>query len=73
MHMKDLFTFRSVDYNLRGNHILSIPKLRTTTYGLHSIKYLAGKLWNSLPDEIRSMNFDQFKNKIKHCQILKEF
>ena len=53
-YMKGMFTFRSVNYNVRGTEILSLPKPQTTTYGLHSFSYLAEKLWNSLSDDIRS-------------------
>jgi len=35
-YMRDMFTLRAVNYNLRGNYILSLPKPRTTTYGLNS-------------------------------------
>ena len=37
-------------YNLKDTDILSLPKPATTTYGLHSFKYYAVKLWYSLPD-----------------------
>ena len=45
-----MFTPRSTNYNLRGHHILSLSKPRTTVYSLHSFNYLAAKLWNSLSD-----------------------
>ena len=43
-----MFTLRDAPYGLRGNYILSLPRSKTMTDGLH--KYLAAKLWNSLPD-----------------------
>ena len=47
----DMFTVRSLSYNLRGNHILALPNPKTTTYSLHSaFSYVASKLWNSLQD-----------------------
>ena len=45
-----MFTLRDALCGLRGNYILSLPRSKTTTYGLHSFSYLAAKLWNSLPD-----------------------
>jgi hypothetical protein len=52
-YLKELFTRRSVIYYLRGTNILSLPKPVSTTYGLHSFRYLAAKTWNLLPDTIR--------------------
>ena len=43
-YLKDMFTVRSSSYNLRGNHIMSLPNPKTTTYGLHSFSYLASKI-----------------------------
>ena len=48
-YLKDMFTVRPSSYNLRGNHIQALPNPKTTTYGLHSLSYLASKIWNSLP------------------------
>ena len=45
-HLKKLLTLRPSIYNLKGTDILSLPKPATTTYGLHSFKYYAVKLWN---------------------------
>ena len=36
--------------------ILSLPDPKTTTYGLHSFSYLAAKLWNSLPESLRTLS-----------------
>ena len=63
-YLKDMFTVRSSSYNLRGNHILALPKPKTTTYGLHSFSYLASKTWNSLPDTYKTLNFLEFKQEI---------
>ena len=43
-------------YNLRGKHILELPKVNTTTYGLKSWRYTAAKIWNALPDQFRAAN-----------------
>ena len=63
-YLKDIFTVRSSSYNLRGNHIMSLPNPKTTTYGLHSFSYLASKIWNSLPDTYKTLNFQEFKQEI---------
>ena len=65
-YLKDLFTLRSVTYSLRGTDILALPKPLTTTYGLHSVRYLASRTWNSLPDTYRlDTSPNEFKNKIR--------
>ena len=63
-YLKDMFTVRSSSYNLRRNHILALPNPKTTTYGLHSFSYLASKIWNSLPDTYKTLNFLEFKQEI---------
>ena len=35
---------------------LSLPKPSTTSYGLNSFCYLASKLWNSLPENYRTVS-----------------
>ena len=51
---------------LRGSKILKRPKASTTTYGLKSWRFMAPKLWNSLPDSSRTVRtFKAFKNSIK--------
>ena len=61
VYMRNMFTLRSTSYNLRGNYILTLPIPRTTTYGLRSFSYYAANQWNSLPDFIRTANFNDFK------------
>ena len=59
-----MFTVQSSSYNLLGNNILALPNPKTTTYGLHSFSYLASKIWNSLPDTYKTLNFQEFKQEI---------
>ena len=63
-YLRNMFSFRSVFYSLRGNDVLSLPPTKSTTYGLHSFSYMASKLWNSLPDSFRTSDFPDFKCKI---------
>ena len=64
-YLRNMFTFRSSKYNFRGNNILDLPKRNTTTYDLHSFTYLVAKLWNSLPDNLRtSESLNEFKRNI---------
>ena len=43
-------------FSLRGKDILTLPKVNTTRFGLKSngVSYQAPKLWNSLPDFVRT-------------------
>ena len=52
--IRELLHERSTNYNLRGKHILELPKVNTTTYGLKSWRYTAAKIWNSFPDQFRA-------------------
>ena len=64
--MKNYFLPKPTSYNLRRNDVLSIPKVKTTNYGIKSISFLGPKIWNSLPNEIKSSrNANQFKTLIK--------
>ena len=59
----ELLHERSTNYNLRGKHILELPKVNTTTYGLKSWRYTAAKIWNALPDQFCATNkIGTFKN-----------
>ena len=49
----DLVELRESNYNLRGDKILTLPKVNTTKYGLKSLRYEGAKLWNKLPNEYR--------------------
>ena len=51
--IKELVKMRNNKYDLRGNNMLSLPKVNTTKYGLNSFKYFAAKQWNIIPNELR--------------------
>ena len=53
-------------YNLRGTNVLNVPRVKTTRFGIHSFKYQAAKIWNSLPEGTRcSITLPQFRTQIK--------
>ena len=54
VYIKNLLNVKDTTYNLRGQHLLNVPRVTTTTYGLHSFRYFASKLWNSLPNSLRT-------------------
>ena len=45
---------RQNDYVLRGSQNLSVPRVNTTTYGLRSIRYEGARLWNKLPENLKT-------------------
>ena len=53
-YIKNLLNVKDITYNLRGQHLLNVPRVNTTTYGLHSFRYSASKLWNSLLNSLRT-------------------
>jgi len=64
-YLQDLFTLRHTNYNLRNSDIkLALPKPRTN-YLKRSFSYSGAKLWNDLPQSIRSISsLGQFKREI---------
>ena len=70
--IQDLIVHRkNVNYNLRGDYTLSLPKPKSTTYGLNSVRYIGPKLWNSLPNIFRNItNFKSFKRSIRQVDLV---
>ena len=68
--ISDLFTERQTSISLlRGKRRLVIPGVITTSYGLHSFRCHANKLWNLLPDNVRvSISLAAFKIALKTVQ-----
>ena len=67
VYMKQMFSVRSVSYSLRGSNILSLYKPSTTSYGLNSFCYLASELWNSLPENYRTLSsYKDFERLIRN-------
>ena len=63
----NVFNLRNHPYNTRGLQMLQLPQASTEKHGINSFKYLAPKLWNSLPDVIKSASdVNDFKYKIKN-------
>ena len=63
--LRDLVELRESNYNLRGDKILTLPKLNTTKYGLKSLRYEGANLWNKLPNEYRKADsYKLFKKQI---------
>ena len=63
VYLHDLINTKNNMYSFRYRNTVDVPRVRTTRYGLHSLRYAATKLWNDLPNEYRQdMSLDHFKN-----------
>ena len=68
-YITNMFSLKTHSINLRasGTNSLFIPRVNTTTYGLHSLSYYGSKLWNSLPNTIRTLpTVTAFKSTIRN-------
>ena len=65
--MKEVFELKEPSYSLRSkrNHFAR-ENVKTTHYGIQSIKHLAPKIWDLVPDQIkRCGSLTKFKHFIK--------
>ena len=52
--MKEVFELKEPSYSLRSKeNYFARDNIKTTPYGIHSIKYLAPKIWDLVPDQIK--------------------
>ena len=78
--MQEYFIRKDVKYDLRTRDLLQIPAAKSTTFGIHSIKFRGSLLQNSIPDLIkRASSAATFKRNIKnwsgeecHCKISRQ-
>ena len=79
--MSELFKVKETPYALRGCDRLICNNIKTTRYGSESIKFLASKIWELVPHEIKNSScLAIFKRKIKHwipiqcpCKLCKTY
>ena len=65
VYLHDLVTIKKSSYSFRYNNTVNIPRVNTTRYGLHSLRYGAAKLWNELPNDLREgISLNNFKSLI---------
>ena len=64
--MSDLFQLKDVIYDLRSGDALMSHNIKTKSYGTDSISYLAPKIWELIPMEIKkSKSLKSFKMKVR--------
>ena len=65
-YMQELFERNSSSYDTRRPNDLKVPRINQTTFGSRSIKFEGARLWNHLPEKIKSAdNLNIFKNLIR--------
>ena len=52
--MKDIFQVQQSAYSVRGPYNIKVPRVNQTTFGTRSIGYEGAKIWNHLPDSLKS-------------------
>ena len=64
--LRNVFNLRNHEYNTRGIQMLQLPQVNTITHGINSFRYQAPKLWNLLPDNMKTAgDEEEFKSNIK--------
>ena len=70
-YISRLFIFRSNQYNLRNNDFV-VPRVNTTGYGKHSVRYLGPVLWSKIDRKFRELKaLYEFKRKIRMADLAK--
>ena len=67
--MIDIFPISNSKYELR-NKDFSIPRVNTTKYGKHSIRYLGPHLWGKIDKDLRNKaSLQEFKRAVREIKI----
>ena len=70
-YISRLFIFRRNQYNLRNNDFV-VPRVNTTGYGKHSVRYLGLVLWSKINTKFRELKkLYEFKRKIRMADLAK--
>ena len=51
-----IFTRKPLQYDMRDNFKLALPKFNYSQYGKCSIRYKGAKLWNTRPQDIKNVD-----------------
>ena len=79
--MVEVFKLKDTSYNFRTDALFSSGNFRTVNYGLQSMRYLAPKIWNLVPENIKeSPSLKSFKRGIKQwvpygfpCRLCRQY
>ena len=65
-YLRDLFEFRNELTTTRSKNYIIQPKVRTTRYGLNSLRYDGARIWNGVNNEIKIDDYNDFKHLLKN-------
>ena len=69
-YISDLFVVRKNVKCLRGTNKLVVPRKKTSHFGLKSTTFIGAKVWNSLPDKLRSTKIlKEFKKAVRELHL----
>ena len=61
-YIKELINIKLSNYNFRRENQASLPAVKSTKYGLRSLRYETARIWNCLSNDLRlAESFPQFK------------
>ena len=64
--MQDIFEIKSNYYNTHNTPAFSSGNIKTVRYGLQTISYMAPKIWDLVPKEMKQVTtLNEFRAKIK--------
>ncbi len=64
-YVNEMFRVNECNYNLRNPYPLEQKPFKTVTYGYRSFSYMGSKLWNELPNQLKSITSEsEFKEVI---------
>ena len=63
---REIFSERSIEYNLRHAFEFSVPNVKSTFHGTESLSYLGTKIWDLVPKKLKELlSLSAFKIIIK--------
>ena len=65
---KDFFVDQNVPYVLRNSLMLVQPMYNTSRHGYHSLRYQGAMFFNKLNDDVKTLDFNMFKNYVSRWQ-----
>ena len=79
--MNDIFQPRAVIYNLRSQIDFTRQNVNSEHFGISSLRYMAGKVWDTVPNDMKNVNeIETFINNIRrrkpvncHCELCLDY
>ena len=69
-YISDLFVVRNNVKCLRSTNKLVVPRKKTSNFGLKSTTFIGAKVWNSLPDKLRTTKIlKEFKKAVRELHL----